>query len=139
MYSTPDAVVALAAKRPAMPFILCEYTHAMGNSNGGLKEYLGHLLRRHQRAGRVRVGLGGPGHPDAGSRGLPAGRQADATFLAYGGYWEDRLGIHNDNNFCQNGLIGATRKPHPGLLAIKYVYRNVHVTPVDLAGAAASR
>ena len=29
----------LAAKRPDMPLILCEYTHAMGNSNGGLKEY----------------------------------------------------------------------------------------------------
>ena len=52
--------------------------------------------------------------------------------MAYGGYWEDRVGVHNDNNFCQNGLIGADRKPHPGLLAIKYVYRNIHVTPVDL-------
>jgi beta-galactosidase len=52
--------------------------------------------------------------------------------MAYGGYWEDRVAIHNDNNFCQNGLIGADRKPHPGLLAIKYVYRNIHVTPVDL-------
>ena len=28
-----------AAKRPTMPLMLCEYTHAMGNSNGGLKEY----------------------------------------------------------------------------------------------------
>ena len=39
MYASPAAVVERAAKRPAMPLILCEYTHAMGNSNGGLKEY----------------------------------------------------------------------------------------------------
>ena len=53
---------------------------------------LGHLLRRHQRAGRVRVGLGGPGHPAAGARRVPARAPGRATFLAYGGWWEDRVG-----------------------------------------------
>jgi beta-galactosidase len=133
MYSTPTAVVELAARRPAMPFILCEYTHAMGNSNGGLKEYWDVFYGGTNAQGAfvwdwVDQGIVTP---------VPAAYQppgkGNATFLAYGGYWEDRVGLHNDNNFCQNGLIGATRKPHPGLLAIKYVYRNVHVTPVDLA------
>ncbi len=132
MYASPTAVVERAAKRPTMPLILCEYTHAMGNSNGGLKEVLGRLLLGDQRAGRVRVGLGGPGDQAAGAGGLPPAGGPSATFMAYGGYWEDRVGVFNDNNFCQNGLIGADRKPHPGLLAIKYVYRYIHVTPVDL-------
>jgi beta-galactosidase len=59
----------------------------------------------------------------------PSGRQ---TFLAYGGWWENERRIHNDNNFCMNGLVDSDRNPHPGLHAIKYVYRNIHATPVDL-------
>ena len=68
MYPAPQTIVQRAAARPAVPVILCEYTHAMGNSNGGLKEYLGHLHVRHQRAGRIRLGLGRPGPAPAGSR-----------------------------------------------------------------------
>jgi beta-galactosidase/beta-glucuronidase len=55
-----------------------------------------------------------------------------STFLAYGGWWEDRYAVRNDNNFNQNGLIGAERVPHPALRAIKYVYRYIHADPVDL-------
>jgi beta-galactosidase len=133
MYSSPTAVVERAVKRPTLPLILCEYTHAMGNSNGGLKEYWDVFYSGTNAQGAfvwdwVDQGILVP--VPAAYR--PTGK-AGAAFFAYGGYWEDRLGIHNDNNFCQNGLIGASRTPHPGLLAIKYVYRNVHVTPVDLA------
>jgi beta-galactosidase len=133
MYASPTAVVERAAKRPTMPLILCEYTHAMGNSNGGLKEYWDVFYSGTNAQGAfvwdwVDQGILVP-VPEAYR---PAGKPG-ATFLAYGGYWEDRRAIHNDNNFCQNGLIGATRQPHPGLRAIKYVYRNVHVTPIDLA------
>ncbi len=131
MYASPTAVVARAAKRPTLPLILCEYTHAMGNSNGGLKEYWDVFYSGTNAQGAfvwdwVDQGIRQP----VPAANAPA---AGATFFAYGGYWEDRAAIHNDNNFCQNGLVGADRKPHPGLLAIKYVYRYVHVTPVDLA------
>jgi len=132
MYASPTSVVERAAKRPAMPMILCEYTHAMGNSNGGLKEYWDVFYSGTNAQGAfvwdwIDQGIRQP--VPAAYR--PAGGP-NATFMAYGGYWEDRVAIHNDNNFCQNGLIGADRKPHPGLLAIKYVYRYIHVTPVDL-------
>jgi beta-galactosidase len=133
MYASPTSVVERAAKRPAMPLILCEYTHAMGNSNGGLKEYWDVFYSGTNAQGAfvwdwIDQGIRQP--VPAAYR--PAGGPG-ATFMAYGGYWEDRRAIHNDVNFCQNGLIGADRKPHPGLLAIKYVYRNIHVIPVDLA------
>ena len=55
------------------------------------------------------------------------------TFLAYGGWWENKAGLFNDNNFCQNGLVGADRNPHGGLWAIKYVYRYLHASAVDLS------
>ena len=89
---------------------------------------LGHLLLRHQRAGRLCVGLGGPGHPPARSRRVRA-QSGRKTFLAYGGWWEDKTGVRNDNNFYNNGLVGADRTPHPGLWAIKYVYRYLHAAP----------
>ncbi len=132
MYDSPTAVVERAAKRPTMPLILCEYSHAMGNSNGGLKEYWDVFYSGTNAQGAfvwdwVDQGIRQP--VPAAYR--PAGGP-NATFMAYGGYWEDRVGVFNDNNFSQNGLIGADRKPHPGLLAIKYVYRYIHVTPVDL-------
>ena len=39
MYPTPERSLQLAKKRPDQPLLLVEYTHAMGNSNGALKEY----------------------------------------------------------------------------------------------------
>jgi beta-galactosidase len=134
MYPSPKSVVELAAKRPTMPFILCEYSHAMGNSSGGLKEYWEIFYSGTNAQGAfvwdwVDQGIRQP----VPAAYQPAGGARNATFFAYGGYWEDRAAIHNDNNFCQNGLIGADRTPHPGLQAIKYVYRYVHVVPVDLS------
>jgi len=132
MYPTPKAVVENAQKRPTMPLLLCEYSHAMGNSSGGLKEYWDAFYSGTNAQGAfvwdwVDQGIRQP---------VPAEFQASSgrkTFFAYGGWWEDRLGLHNDNNFCMNGLVSADRKPHPGLLAIKYVYRYLHASPVDLA------
>ena len=55
-------------------------------------------------------------------------------FFAYGGWFEHQLDrkVTNDGNFCMNGLIAADWTPHPGLYAIKHVYRNIHVSPIDL-------
>ena len=35
-----EVIGILDARRRAMPFILCEYGHAMGNGPGGLSEYM---------------------------------------------------------------------------------------------------
>ena len=79
------------------------------------------------------MGLGGPGHPRARARRVQSQYREASTFLAYGGWWEDKTGIRNDNDFNNNGLVSADRTPHPGLYAIKYVYRYLHAAPVDLA------
>ena len=126
MYPTPAEIVRRAEAKPQMPVILCEYSHAMGNSSGGLKEYWDIFYSGSNAQGAfvwdwVDQGIRQP---------LPGGR---GTFLAYGGWWEDRYAIRNDANFSQNGLISADRVPHPGLSAIKYVYRYLHAEPVDLA------
>ncbi len=149
MYPTPKRTAELAAKRPDLPLILCEYSHAMGNSSGGLKEYwdlfysdtnargafvwdwVDQGIRQPIPAGQAKNSALIP--PVDNPRYAPLKRPAPGTFLAYGGWWENPRGIRNDDNFCQNGLVGAERNPHPGLYAIKYVYRYLHAAPVDLA------
>ena len=67
------------------------------------------------------MGLGGPGHPPAGSRRVQAEHAPRRTFLAYGGYWEDKRGVHNDNDFCQNGLVGG--RPQAASRAVRHQVR----------------
>ncbi|MCS7314831.1 MAG: glycoside hydrolase family 2 TIM barrel-domain containing protein [Bryobacterales bacterium] len=131
MYATPDEMVRHAQNRPHMPLILCEYTHAMGNSNGGLKEYWDIFYSGGNAQGAfvwdwVDQGLRQP---------VPAEYRKTSrrdTFFAYGGWWEAKAGVRHDDNFCMNGLVSADRTVRPGLLAIKYVYRYLHAAPVDL-------
>jgi beta-galactosidase len=113
--------------QPARPLMLCEYTHAMGNSNGNLDAYWNQIWDNPKVTGAfvwdwMDQGIRQPipaGHTD------PWGR---TTFFAYGGWWEDKLGIHNDNNFCMNGVLNADMKPRPGLRALKFVQQPVHAT-----------
>ena len=42
------------------------------------------------------------------------------------------MGVRNDGNFCMNGLIDSEQQPHPGLFAMKYLQRGIHVSVVDL-------
>jgi beta-galactosidase len=133
MYPSAPQMENSAAQRPEMPLIVCEYTHAMGNSNGGLREYWDRFY-----AGKNMRGAYVWDWVDQGIRQpVPAEFKATSgmeTFLAYGGWWENKAGVHTDQNFCMNGLVNAERTPHPGLHAIKYVYREIHGKLLDPAG-----
>ena len=132
MYPPPQTALEYARSKPNMPMLLVEYTHAMGNSNGNLKEYWDIFY-----SGTNIVGGFVWDWVDQGIRqAVPAEYRASSgmqSFLAYGGWWENKAGLGNDNTFCQNGLVGADRNPHGGLWAIKYVYRYLHANAVDLA------
>jgi beta-galactosidase len=123
-------------KHGRRPNVLCEYTHAMGNSNGNLKEYWDVIYKHKAHMGGfvwdwVDQGLRQT-VPDKYKKNIGKGPVKE-TFFAYGGWWEDKERRHTDKNFCMNGLVSSDRIPHPGLYALKWVHRNVHVTPVDLA------
>lgn len=132
MYPPPARVVEEAAKLPDKPLLLCEYAHSMGNSTGGLKEYWDIFYSGTNAQGAfvwdwadqsLRIPVPGEYR-----------RNTAAThFLAYGGWWEDKSRVQNDNNFNCNGLVSGDRTPHPGLAAIKYAYRYLHASPIDLA------
>jgi beta-galactosidase len=104
---------------PDKPLILCEYAHAMGNSNGNLDAYWNRVYSTPRIAGLfvwdwMDQGIAQPipyGKID------PWGRK---KFFAYGGWWENRAGVYHDDNFCMNGLVDANWQAHPGLLTLKY-------------------
>lgn len=86
------------------PLILCEYSHAMGNSNGGLADYF--------HAFRTMPGLQGGFIWDWVDQGLRKTAENGREYFAYGGDFGDEP---NDRDFCINGLIGPDREPHPAM------------------------
>ncbi|MEN8828929.1 MAG: glycoside hydrolase family 2 TIM barrel-domain containing protein [Lentimonas sp.] len=121
--------------KDARPAVLCEYTHAMGNSNGNLKEYWhDNIYKTDRHSGGFVWDWMDQGLvedvPAEFKKNIGTG-PVEETFFAYGGWHKQPY--HHDNNFCMNGLIDSNWQPHPGLSAVKYVYRNIHVESFDAA------
>ncbi len=118
MYTVVEDVVSWLETHTDKPFMMCEYSHAMGNSCGGLHEYLALEDRYRQYQG----GFIWDWVDQAIEAPLPGGKRG----LAYGGDFFDQP---NDRNFCGDGLVFADRTPTPKLMELKYLYQNVHIRP----------
>jgi beta-galactosidase len=117
MYPTIESIVAHARSgRQRHPLIMCEYSHAMGNSNGTLAEYWDAI--------ESTPGLQGGFIWEWWDHGLvqrlPDGRQR----WAYGGDFGDQP---NDGNFCIDGLVWPDRRPKPALWEHKQLAAPVRV------------
>jgi len=123
MYAPIDAVIQFALdSTDPRPLILCEYSHAMGNSNGSLKEYWEAFETYH--------GLQGGFIWDWVDQGLKKVDEDGNEYWAYGGdFGED---IH-DFDFCCNGLIAPDRTPHPAMYEFKKLAQPVAVEAISLA------
>ncbi|NAZ77468.1 DUF4981 domain-containing protein [Kineococcus sp. T13] len=131
MYATHAEVAAIAtrteealpdpvadARRRAMPFVQCEYAHAMGNGPGGLAEYQ-ELFESSERCmgGFVWEWI------DHGLRQRgPDGRER----FAYGGDFGE---VVHDGAFVADGLLFPDRTPSPGLLDYAAVIAPVRLRP----------
>ena len=104
------------------PFIQCEYAHAMGNSQGGFKEYWD-LVRKYPN-------LQGGFIWDFVDQSIRWEGKDGATIYAYGGDFNRYDG--SDKNFCDNGLISPDRVPNPHMYEVGYFYQNIWTTPADL-------
>ncbi|WP_026714360.1 glycoside hydrolase family 2 TIM barrel-domain containing protein [Flavobacterium daejeonense] len=116
MYPGIKSMKDYAAAEKSRPYIMCEYSHAMGNSNGNFQEYWDIIgSSKHMQGGFIW---------DWVDQGLKTQNEKGTTFWAYGG---DLGGakLQNDENFCANGLVSANRIPHPGLSEVKKVYQNI--------------
>ena len=109
------------AHRRAIPFIQCEYAHAMGNGPGGLRDYQD-LFEKYPR-------LAGGFIWEWIDHGIERTDENGVTYYAYGGDFGEEL---HDGNFVADGLIFPDRTPSPGLLDFKKVIEPVRVA-VDAA------
>lgn len=130
MYAPPERVKRFIQEKPDVPLILCEYTHAMGNSNGDLDAYWDLIYADNNFQGAFVWDWRDQGILQDVPQRFREGSGAD-RFYANGGWFEDRYGIQNDGNFNMNGVASADMKPRPGLIALKHVQQHVKVTAVD--------
>ena len=104
------------------PYILCEYSHAMGNGPGDAENYF-HCFERHDGHCGGFVWEWCDHAIDMGS--MPDGRRR----YFYGGDFDE---FPHDGNFCVDGLVSPDRHPHTGLIELKNVNRPARISEVDL-------
>lgn len=105
-----------------VPLFLCEYSHAMGNGPGDLKEYWD-IIYKHDKffGGCVweftdhSVAIGDKLYTD--------------PHFTYGGDFGDKP---NSSNFCVDGLVYPDRRIHTGLLEYKQAIKPFAVTEADI-------
>ena len=100
------------------PLIQCEYAHAMGNSEGGFKEYWD-LVRKYPK-------YQGGFIWDFVDQSVRWTGKNGAMIYAYGGDF-NRFDA-SDVNFCNNGLISPDRVPNPHMYEVGRIYQSIWTT-----------
>ncbi len=124
MYLGYEDCIKYAKGNPAKPLIQCEYAHAMGNSQGGFKEYWDIIRSNPQYQGGFIW--------DFVDQSL---RHKTADGVEVYGYAGDfnKYDSNEDRNFCNNGIISPDRKYNPHAYEVGFYYQSIWTTPVDLA------
>lgn len=118
MYTFIPQIEEYLNDSPQKPYILCEYSHAMGNSCGNLYKYT-------ELADKYQMYQGGFIW-DFIDQGLVKKDHFGNDFIAFGGDFGDRP---TDYNFCTDGIVYSDRKPSPKMQEVKYLYQNFKIIP----------
>ena len=112
MYTYAKDIEKYLTTHQDKPFILCEYAHSMGNSNGALFKYID-LEKKYPlyQGGFIWDYIDQALYHDGK--------------LCYGGDFKERP---SDYDFCGNGLVFANRKNTPKMQEVKYCYQYVDFT-----------
>ncbi len=122
MYASVQEIEAYARdEKNRKPLFLCEYSHAMGNGPGDLKDYWDVIYRYPKLIGGCVW--------EWSDHGISTETKDGTSFYAYGGDFGDKP---NDGNFCIDGLVAPNRKPHTGLLELKKVLAPIRIEEHDL-------
>ncbi|MBQ2712858.1 MAG: hypothetical protein IJF71_05705 [Clostridia bacterium] len=116
MYPSPEVIRERVLNNPEenRPFVLCEYTHAMGNSCGDIATYWDMIYANEQMMGAFVWEWA-----DHGIKG-------EQGFLYGGDFGEEE----HDGNFCADGLLTPDRKKKSGALEMQAVYGGKTSSPV---------
>ena len=123
MYYPYDACIKYCESNPSKPLIQCEYAHAMGNSEGGFKEYWD-LVRKYPsyQGGFIW---------DFVDQSVRCYNADGKMFYGYAGDF-NRYDVDKDQNFCNNGLISPDRRFNPHAYEVQHIYQSIWTSPVDL-------
>lgn len=117
MYTSAADIKKFLEKDRSKPFICCEYTHAMGNSCGGMHKYTDLTEEEPLYQGGFIW--------DYIDQSIYKKDRYGREFMAYGGDFDDRP---TDYNFSGNGIVyGGSREPSPKMQEVKYNYQNIGV------------
>ena len=115
MYPSVDDIKAFLEKDRSKPFICCEYTHAMGNSCGGMHKYTDLTDTEPSYQGGFIW--------DYIDQSIYKKDRYGKEFQAYGGDFNDRP---CDYNFSGNGIAyGGERDASPKMQDVKFNYQNI--------------
>ena len=103
------------------PVLTSEYSHAMGNAIGNLKEYWDEIYSHPRMLGGFIW--------DWVDQGLYKTTAEGVRYMAYGGDFGDRPNL---KAFCFNGVVFAERETTPKYYEVKKVYQPVAVEPDSL-------
>ncbi|OHT14884.1 Beta-galactosidase [Tritrichomonas foetus] len=103
------------------PVIPCEYSHAMGNSNGNIVAIWNAIYKY--------PNLQGGFIWDWVDQGIEEKDAEGNLYWTYGGDYGENA--PSDGNFNINGCLNPDRSPHPALSEIKYAHQNVGFEVVD--------
>ena len=112
MYVRPKDVAEYLSDKPKKPYILCEFMHDMGNSMGGLGDYM-KLLDEFD------LYQGGFIWDFIDQAVLVKDPVTGKDVLRYGGDFEDRP---SDYEFSANGILFADRREKPAMQEVRYYY-----------------
>jgi len=113
-YHTVADLIQIAQMDLDRPFITNEYSHAMGNACGNLKEYV-EVFEQYP-------GISGGCIWDWVDQGILKKTEDGTSYYAYGGDFGD---TPNDLNFCLNGILFSDLSLSPKAYEVKHCYQNV--------------
>lgn len=122
MYVEPSSMIGYGTAADHMPYIQCEYDHAMGNSLGNFYEYW-EVYRKYDNI------LGGfiwDFVDQSLATEIPTGGGWDyygnGKYYACGDNWKNTI---THKNYCQNGIVNPDRQLQPEAYEVKYVHQSV--------------
>lgn len=110
------------------PFIMVEYCHAMGNSCGGLQDYMEVFEKYPQLQGGCIW--------DFVDQSIIQYDENGKKWYAAGGDLGSIPDCGNDDSFCVNGLVTSDRIPHHHMDEVKKCYQNIRVKPYRMVDGA---
>lgn len=114
MYPPVESIRAFLKENPEKPFICCEYTHSMGNSNGAMFKYTDLTDEEPRYQGGFIW--------DFVDQSIREKDRYGKEYQAYGG---DHLERPTDYSFSGNGIVAGDRTPYPKCQEVKFNYQNI--------------